>query len=132
MGESDSCKTTLGGDVSSGCHQPQVHGNDDDNKAALQRSKKRCWSLGQNMELVYCYFLAKPEVSKYRRRMHEIWIRRGNDPSLSEQNLADQRSAVMSNNRIPIEKLNELRCAADSVDCERPNYTKTTHREESC
>lgn len=91
---------------------------------SAERGKRHMWSEGQLMELIYCYLLAQPGVPKYRKRMHGIWIQRGNDSSVTEQHLADQRLAVIRNKRIPDARVEELRKVACSAGIHQPNYSQ--------
>ena len=86
---------------------------------------RRVWREGELNELVYCYILAQPETTGYRKRMHKIWVERGNDSSVTEQHLADQRLAIMRTMRISEERVEELRKVAGNVGILQPNYFLT-------
>jgi len=118
-------------DSAGGCRRPRDHGWTASKEIQRGETKRaKVWSEGEVAELIYCYFLSKPEVRNYRKRMHSIWIERGNDAGMSEQHLADQRAAVMRKKRVSTEKLEQLRKTAIEIGSRQRSYATNSHPEQ--
>ena len=74
------------------------------------------------MEVMYCYYLSKPEKYGYRKRLIKIWKSRGNDASLTEQHLADQHASISRLGRFSMEILDQLEHTAKEMGEHQPSY----------
>ena len=87
-----------------------------------QGRQKKIWADGECMEVMYCYYLSKPEKYGYRKRLIKIWKSRGNDASLTEQHLADQRASISRLGRFSMEILGQLEHTAKEMGEHQPSY----------
>ena len=62
-------------------------------KLLEEQPQKKKWTVTE-----MCYFEADPSQRGYRKRMHNIWLSRPPDSTISEQRLADQSNVIMRRN----------------------------------
>ena len=48
------------------------------------QKKKKKWTVTENKEVLMCYFEADPSQRAYRKRMHNIWLSKHPDSTISE------------------------------------------------
>ena len=60
-----------------------------------EQPHKKKWTVTENKEVMMCYFEADPSQRCYRKRMHNIWLSKHPDSTISEQRLADQSNVIM-------------------------------------
>ena len=72
---------------------------DEENEVTLGATgQRKKWNKDENKEVWRCYIRSDPSKRGYRKRMHNIWIDRFNNPIWSEQRLADQIRVIKNNN----------------------------------
>ena len=55
-----------------------------------------------------CYFKADPSQRGYRKRMHNIWLSKHPDSTVSEQRFADQSNVIIRRNLLSSVELEEI------------------------
>ena len=69
-------------------------------KLLEEQSQKKKWTVTENKEVMMCYFEADPSQRGYRKRMHNIWLSKHPNSTISEQRLAGQSNVIMRRNRL--------------------------------
>ena len=81
-----------------GRHQTtNTRSNEQQASGTTEASQRKKWTKEENKEVWRCYIRSDPANRGYRKRMHNIWIRR-NNPTQKEQRLADQARNIANNN----------------------------------
>ena len=62
---------------------------------ATARTRRRIWTLDDNRRVMEYYYERNPSCNGYKRRMHELWISRGNF-YVTEQRLVEQANQIKS------------------------------------
>ena len=84
------------------------------------KRKRRKWTVEENKEIMFCYYQSKPSEINYRKRMHEIWQTRNNQPLVTEGNLAD-RVPLIKNKYLTKVQLKEIKDLAEGKKEEHTN-----------
>ena len=82
-----------------------------------QPQKKKKWMVTENKEVIMCYFKADPSQCGYRKQMHNIWLSKHPDSTISEHKLADQSKFIMRRNLLTSVKIEEIEIGLSTQDC---------------
>ena len=70
-----------------------------------------------------CYCEADPSQRGYSKRMHNIWISKHPDSTISEQRLADQSNVIRKRNLLTIVELEEIQRGLSTQACHTESST---------
>jgi hypothetical protein len=98
-----------------------------------QATGRKHWSRFENILLMKCYFLSKPDKRGYRQRFHDIYRDRSGNADISEQNLADRARYILKRGTVLSEvELEEIQrqCGQEENETNQ-NEQDLERREES-
>ena len=70
-----------------------------------------------------CYFEADPSQRGYKKRMHNIWLSKHPDSTISEQRLADQSNVIMRRNLLTSVEINRIQRGQSTQACHTESST---------
>ena len=70
-----------------------------------------------------CYFEADPSQRGYRKRMHNIWLSKHPDSTISKQRLADQSNVIMRRNLLTSVEIEEIQRGLSTQACHTESST---------
>ena len=73
-----------------------------------QPQKKKKWTITEDKEVLMCYFEADLSQRGYRKRMHNIWLSKHSDSTISEWRLGDQSNVIMRRNLLTSVEIEEI------------------------
>ena len=77
-------------------------------KLLEEQPLKKKWTVTENKKVMMCYFVADPSHRGYSKRMHNIWLSKHPDSTISEQRLADQINVIMRRNLLTSVEIEEI------------------------
>ena len=72
----------------------------------------------ENKEVTMCYFEADPSQRSYRKRMHNIWLSKHPDSTISEHRLAGQSNVIMRRNLLTSIEIEEVQRGLSTQACQ--------------
>ena len=92
-------------------------------KLREEQPQKKKWTVTENKEVMMCYFEADPSQRGYRKRMHNIWLSKHPDSTISEQRLADQSNVIMRRNLLTSVETEEIQRGLSTQACHTESST---------
>ena len=92
-------------------------------KLLEEQPQKKKWTVTENKEVMMCYFEADPSQRDYRKRMHNIWLSKHPDSTISEQRLADQSNVIMRRNLLTSIEIEEIQRGLPTQACHTESST---------
>src|SRR6185436_18481265 len=91
-----------------------------------ERQTKK-WLPDDNKAVIECYFKADPSKRGYRQRMHQIWMEKYPQSTITEQRLADQRNVITRRKFLTVVEIEEIQRSITSTsitkEMEEPQET---------
>ena len=88
-----------------------------------KNSHRRRNGRSENKEVMMCYFKADPSQRGYRKRMHNIWLSKHPDSTVSEQTFADQSNVIMRRNLLTSVEIEEIQRGLSTQACHTESST---------
>ena len=95
-----------------------------------EQTQKKKWTVTENKEVIMCYFEADQSQCGHRKRMHNIWLSKHPDSTISKQRLADQSNVIMRRNLLTSVKIEEIQRRLSAQACH--TESNTTEQPTSC
>ena len=94
------------------------------NVKLLEEKPQKKWTVTENKEVMMYYFEAEdPSQRGYRKQMHNIWLSKHPDSTISEQRLADQSNVIMRRNLLTSVEIEEIQRELSSQACHTESST---------
>ena len=97
-------------------------------KLLKEQPQKKKWTVTENKEVMMCYFEADASQRGYRKRMHNIWLSKHPDSTISEQRLADQSNVIMRRNLLTSVEIEEIQRGLSTQAC----HTESSNLSSQC
>ena len=112
------------------CSPAQQRGPGRHSTTAARRTRRK-WSQEENRTVMECFYLSSPKRRGYRKRMHELWKRKGTF-DITEQRLIDQKANIIKKEWLSGIELEEIRRNIEDIPHGELNDTSTEPEISAC